>query len=304
MTAVLFAVIVIAWGFSWFAIHLQIGTVPPEISIFWRFALSAVLMWLLLAVTGRLRRLDLRQHGWFALMGASLFGLNFVLIYSATQHIASGIVSVVFTMATIFNAFNQWALLKIAPKPRTLAGAAFGIVGIALLFADQIAGLGRDHGAALGIALAAAGTYVFSLGNLASVGAVKAGADLPNAVARGMTWGTLFLGIYGLARGHGFPIALTPTYLGSLVYLAVVASVIGFLAYLSLVARVGADRAAYSTVLFPLIALVVSTFLESYAWTLHALVGLALILIGNVVIFVRTPSRTAAPPPMGKTRRA
>jgi drug/metabolite transporter (DMT)-like permease len=141
----------------------------------------------------------------------------------------------------------------------------------------------------LGIGLALTGTYVFSLGNLISTRATADGADLPNAIARGMTWGSAFVGALALARGLPLVIDPTPRYLLSLLYLAIPASVLGFFAYLSLVARVGADRAAYATVLFPVIALAVSTLLEGYVWTRWALAGLPLVLLGNLVIFGRWP---------------
>lgn len=291
MTAFLFAVIVTAWGFTWYAIRVQVEMISPELSIFWRFAAAALVMWLLLALLRKLEAVPLRRHRWFAIMGASLFGLNFVLIYSASQHIASGIVSVVFTMATVFNAFNQWVFFGKRPTARALAGAALGIGGIALLFGETFTHLEASGETALGVGLALAGTYVFSLGNLVSVRATATGTGLPNAVARGMTWGTFFMGIYLLATGHSFATPVTPAFFWSLAYLAIPGSVIGFMAYLSLVKRVGPDRAAYATVLFPLVALVVSTILEGYHWTPGAIAGLPLILLGNVVIFARFPQR-------------
>ncbi|HLI12866.1 MAG TPA: DMT family transporter [Alphaproteobacteria bacterium] len=289
MTALLFATIVLAWGFTWFAIKLQLGAVPMEVSIFWRFAVATALLALGLAATKRLKPVPLAQHRWLAAMGMCLFTLNFLLIYAATQYIASGVVSVVFTLATIFNAFNQWLFLGRRPGPRALLGGALGITGLALLFGEELARIEAGAAAGLGIGLALLGTYVFSLGNLASLRATAGGVDLPNAVLRGMGWGTCFLAFYLLVRGDSFRPALTAIYLGSLAYLAVVGSVVGFLAYLSLVARVGADRAAYATVLFPLVALSVSTLLEGYAWTPLAVAGLPLILLGNVVIFARLP---------------
>jgi drug/metabolite transporter (DMT)-like permease len=291
MTAFLFAVIVIAWGFTWYAIRVQVGMIAPELSLFWRFAAAALVMWLILAATRRLEAVPLRRHRWFAIMGASLFGLNFVLIYTASQHIASGIVSVVFTMATVFNAFNQWAFFGKRPTARALAGAVLGIGGIALLFGETFTHLDASGETVLGVGLALAGTYVFSLGNLVSVRATATGTGLPNAVARGMTWGTFFMAVYLLATGHSFATPMTPAFFWSLAYLAIPGSVIGFMAYLSLVKRVGPERAAYATVLFPLVALAVSTVLEGYHWTPGAIAGLPLILLGNVVIFARLPLR-------------
>lgn len=287
MTPFLFIVVVIAWSFSWFALKLQLGIVPIEVSVFWRFLFAALVMWAGLAVTGRIRPARWRDHGWFAATGLGLFCVNFVLMYAATQYIASGVSSVVFTLATVFNAFNQWMFLGRRPEARALVGAALGVGGVALLFGDAFSTLDRGSNTALGMAMALGATYAFSLGNLASMRAAATGVDLPNSVARGMTWGAAFLGLAALVEGKPFIIDPSPVYIGSLAYLALIASVAAFLAYLSLIRRIGADRAAYTTVLCPAIALAISSVLENYTWTAAAAIGFPLILAGNIVIFSR-----------------
>lgn len=293
MTALLFIVVILAWGFSWFAITLQLGLVPPEVAIFHRFVLAAALLGIGLVLTRRFHPARLAQHRRFAVLGATLFGLNFLLIYFATQHIASGVVSVVFTASTIFNAFNQWAFFGTRPQARVVAGAICGMTGIGLLFASEWAGVTGRPESAVGIAFALGGTYAFSLGNLASVRAASDGTDLPNITLRGMCWGAFFLGLFALLRGQSFALDYSWRYLGGLVYLAVPGSVLAFLAYLALIARTGPAKAAYVTVLFPLVALTVSTFAEGYVWTTAAIIGLPLILLGNLIIFARLPARQA-----------
>lgn len=287
MTALLYAAVVLAWGFTWFATKLQLGPVAAEISICWRFLLAAALLWSVLFATGRARRVPLRRHLWLAAMGLCLFGLNFLLTYSAIEHVTSGVAAVVFTMVTVFNPLNLWIFHRRAPSARVLIGAALGILGTALLFGEELGRSRVSGGAAAGIALQLAGAYVFSLGNLASMRATAEGTDLPNAVARGMLWGAAFFALLALVRGRDFALDLSPGYLLSLAYLAVVGSAVGLLAYLSLVGRVGADRAAYATVLYPAVALAVSTLLEGYVWTPWALSGVPLVLLGSVVIFRR-----------------
>ncbi|EPN68465.1 membrane protein, partial [Pseudomonas syringae pv. actinidiae ICMP 19096] len=49
--------------------------------------------------------------------------------------------------------------------------------------------------------------------------------------------------------------------------------------------RMGPERAAYCTVLFPIVALNISTWVEGYQWTLAALLGLVLVMAGNVLVF-------------------
>lgn len=285
MTPFLFAILIVSWGFSWYAIKLQLGVVAPEVSVCYRFALAALVMWAGLALAGRLQSARWSDHRRFALMGFFLFGLNFMLMYEATHYVTSGVVAVLFSTASVFNVANQWLWLGQRPKPRVLLGATLGIVGIGLVFGREMIHLGATQGTALGVLLALCGTLSFSIGNILSARLRAARVDMPNTVARGMTYSTAYFAVYTLIRGDSFGFDLSASYVLSLAYLAIVGSVIAFLAYLSLIGRVGADRAAYATVFFPLVALGVSTVFEGYEWTGVALLGLVLIFLGNIVIF-------------------
>lgn len=286
MNASLFTLVVFVWGLTWYAIRLQLGPAPAETSIFWRFLVASAIMWIGLAVTRRLKRVPLRAHLWFAALGVALFSCNFLFFYNAERFVASGVVSVVFAMASAFNVFNQWLFNGVRPTGRTVLGALLGVAGVAFLFADQLAATVAGGGSAIGLLLSIGGAYCFSLGNLASRPAAKAAGDLPNAIARGMTWGAALLAVVVAARGLSFAPSTEPVYVGALLYLAAMGSALGFLAYLALVARIGPVRAAYTTVLSPVIALAVSSLLEGYQWSPWALIGAPLILVGNVVIFL------------------
>ncbi len=300
MQAALFATVALSWGLTWYAIRLQLGPTPDVVAIFWRFLISAALLWPVLLAFGQARRARVRQHRWFALMGLCLFSGNFMMIYGSEHDVPSGLVSVVFCMSTVFNAFNMWIFEGVRPGRRVLLGSALGVAGVALLFAEQIlqAGLfGAAGGSAAtlrGVGLALGGTYAFSLGNLVSRHATADGTSLPNAFVRAMSWGVVFLGLATLAAGHGFAAPLTPSWTGALAYLVLIGTLAGFGAYLSLVARIGPARAAYVTVVSPLIALTLSSLLEGYAWSVSAMLGVPLILLGNLVIFA--PVRPAASP--------
>jgi drug/metabolite transporter (DMT)-like permease len=132
-----------------------------------------------------------------------------------------------------------------------------------------------------------AGTTFFCLGNMISTLIQRRGVPLLSAVAWGMTYGAAFMALVSLARGHSFAIEPTTKYVASLLLLAVGASVIAFSCYLTLLRRIGAARAGYSTVLFPIVALAVSTAFEGYAWTPLAILGVALALTGNVLVLRR-----------------
>ena len=139
--------------------------------------------------------------------------------------------------------------------------------------------------AAYGLGLALLGTLCFSAGNMLSSLQQKAGLKPLTTNAWGMLYGASMLAVYCALRGIPFEMEWNTRYIGSLLYLVIPGSVIGFTAYLTLVGRMGPERAAYCTVLFPLVALNVSAFAEGYQWTPPALAGLVLVMLGNVLVF-------------------
>ncbi len=289
MSALLLFVVVISWGFSWYAIELQLGDVPPLVSIFYRFVLAAALLIALLAVSGRLRFIPWRRHGLLLALGFCLFSMNFFSFYLAAEYFPSGLLSVIFATAAIMGAFNQRLFFGKALSGRILLGAVLGVVGLTLLSWDSIAE--ADIAVPwLYVALPFAGTYLFSLGNILSA-RLSRDYDLPNLVAHGMVYGALVCFVLCLAAGLPFPMPSGAFYWGSLLYLAGIASVVAFLTYLSLVNREGPARAAYATVLFPIVAMLVSTWLEGFVWTAAAAAGLLLALGGTVLVFSRPAVR-------------
>ena len=107
-----------------------------------------------------------------------------------------------------------------------------------------------------------------------------------------MAYGALFIFVFSILSSTPFVIDTDIRFIGSLLFLALFASAIGFGCYLTLVGRIGPENAAYATVLFPIVALALSTWFESYAWQGRTLVGVSLVLIGNVVVLAR-PSTVA-----------
>jgi len=290
MDKLLFAIVVVAWGLTWYAIHLQVGT-PPDVAIFWRFLLSAFVLGGFMGVTGRWKRVPAVAWGWIAGLGLCLFSCNFLAIYGSEAFLPSGTVSVIFSLATVFNIANLWLFFRVFPNLKTLCGGVCGVAGVVFLAVGQGSLGGSGAVPLMGIGLALLGTGLFSLGNMASRKVAACGVDTFNAVVRGMVVGTVVLAGVIVLRGDGFVLPHQGAWIGGLLYLALVGSVIAFMAYLSLVARIGADKAAYSTILSPVIALTVSSFLEHVFWNLTTLLGIGLILCGNLIVFAKLPGR-------------
>ncbi|MGX9741570.1 DMT family transporter [Pseudocitrobacter corydidari] len=290
MNALLYILVVAIWGTTWIAIFLQQGPVPATVSIFWRFAIASVTMLTILLLARRLRRLALRDHLFCILQGCCVFGFNFWCFYTAASWINTGLESVIFSMAVLFNAINSFLFFRQMPPGRFYLAALLGLVGIITLFWDDLQASGLSSTMLPGILLSALGTYGFSLGNMLSIRHQRRGLETLTTNSWAMLYGTLIIGAIALLRGDNFTPQWTTSYLGALFYLAIFGSVIAFGAYFTLVGRIGASNAAYSTLLFPLVALTLSTLYEGYQWHANAIIGLVLILVGNLVMFARVPA--------------
>ncbi|WP_323117879.1 DMT family transporter [Burkholderia alba] len=285
MNLFLYAVTVLIWGTTWIAIKWQLGSVPPPVSIAWRFWLAAAVLFALLRVLRRPIRPPREAWRYLVAQGITLFCINFLCFYYAEQTVPSGLVAVVFSLAPLLNAINGRLFLGRPLQPSALLGALLGLVGIGCLFFQQMASHLGEHAIWQGLAIALAGTMCFSAGNLLSSRMQSMGLHPLATNGWAMLIGAAVLTAGSALAGLPFTLDPDPRYLGALVYLAVPGSVIGFTAYLTLVGRIGPERAAYCTVLFPIVALSVSTLFEGYRWSPLAVLGLALVVAGNLVAF-------------------
>lgn len=290
MNALLYCLVVVIWGTTWIAIYLQQGPVAAPVSIFWRFAVATALMMIIMLARGKLRSLSLRDHLFCLLQGSCVFCFNFWCFYTAAAWINTGLESVIFSMAVLFNAVNSFFFFGQKPPLRFYCAAALGLTGIVTLFWHDLMSSGFSGSLLLGIGLSALGTYGFSLGNMISLRHQKKGLEVMTTNSWAMLYGTLLIATIALLRGDNFTPQWTFSYLGALLYLAVFGSVVAFGAYFTLVGRIGPSNAAYSTLLFPLVALSFSTVYEGYSWQMNAVAGLVLILVGNLVMFARPPA--------------
>ncbi|EQB7864870.1 DMT family transporter [Citrobacter amalonaticus] len=290
MNALLYCLVVVIWGTTWIAIYLQQGPVAAPVSIFWRFAVATALMMLIMQIRGKLRTLSLRDHLFCLLQGSCVFCFNFWCFYTAAAWINTGLESVIFSMAVLFNTVNSFFFFGQKPPLRFYCAAALGLTGIVTLFWQDLMNSGFSGSLLLGIGLSAQGTFGFSLGNMISLRHQKKGLEVMTTNSWAMLYGTLLIATIALLRGDNFTPQWTFSYIGALLYLAVFGSVIAFGAYFTLVGRIGASNAAYSTLLFPLVALSFSTVYEGYSWQVNAVAGLILILVGNLVMFARPPA--------------
>jgi drug/metabolite transporter (DMT)-like permease len=169
-------------------------------------------------------------------------------------------------------------------NPRIVAGAVIGILGVAFLFGPKVFAADGQAGTLTGVLLMLLSILIFSTGNMLSAAFQEKGLPVLSANAWSMLYGTAFLTILALVQGKQFIIEWTPTYVLSILWLAIAGTAIGFFTYVTLIGRIGTARTAYITVVMPLVALVLSTFFEGYVWTIYAFFGVALVLVGNAIV--------------------
>jgi drug/metabolite transporter (DMT)-like permease len=292
MNIMLYLAVVLIWGTTWIAIFLQqeAANTPVLVAVLWRFLLASVLMLVILKLIKRLRPLDKQDHLFCLLQGCCVFGFNFVCFYHAAAWISSGLESVIFSMAVLYNALNSWIFFRQRPPFRLLPAAVLGLGGIVALFWHDIQAAHPAPQLLWGVGLSALGTLGFSFGNMISTRHQRRQRDVLTTNSYAMFYGAIMMAILALLNGDSLAPTFNLQWLGSMSYLAIFGSVLGFGAYFTLVGRIGASQAAYSTLLFPLVALTLSTIYEGYQWHDNAIVGLVMILMGNMVMFVRWPT--------------
>ena len=280
----LFATCVLIWGSTWLAITFQLGTVAPEISVGYRFITAAIVLFVYCRRRGLNLHFAPRQHVDFLLFGASMFCISYIFVYYAETYIVSGIVAVAYSASPLLNMLMARALFSTPMTMRVATGAMFGLFGIVCVFWHEFANLSTSRNAELGAVLTLLSVVFSSAGSMAATRIQARGYSTWSSMAWGMLYGGVMALVIGAALGKPLVFEATAGYIGSLLYLAIFGSVITFACYLTLMARIGVARAAYVGVMVPIVALTVSFFFEKFAWGWLTTLGVALSVVGNIVI--------------------
>lgn len=288
-----FILITLIWGSTWIVIRDQIGSVPPTWSVAYRFTIAAAGMFAYALASGASLRIGREGHALAILFGVPQFFLNFNFVYAAEHYITSGLVAVVFALLLVPNAALSTVFLKHRLSGRFIAGSAVAVLGVALLFVQELRANAAHPGQVLlGIGCTLLGVLSASVANvLQATGRLKARPIAP-MVAWGMTYGVICNAVTAFIL-YGPPVAEARAgYWIGLVYLGLFASALAFTLYFSIIRLVGPARAAYSSVIVPVIAMGLSTAFEGYHWSKFAVAG-GLLALAGLLIALRTGSRPA-----------
>ncbi len=295
----LYVITVLIWGSTWLAIEYQLGVVPPEISVVYRFSGAAALLFGWSRVRGLPLRFPLRVHGWFVLLGLLLFCLNYVFTYRAQVYITSALTAILFCAMVWLNILNARLFFGMRAGLRVQAGALLGMTGIIVLFVPRMGGLTLSDEVFRGAALALAGAFIASLGNMVSQKAQRLQLPVIQSNAWGMFYGAAASAALAMIEGREFVFDISAAYVVSLLYLTVFGTIVAFGAYLTLLGRIGAHKAGYVVVMFPLVALALSVLFEGLKVDAPLLIGAGLVVAGNLFVLSPAPNgrrlrRTAA----------
>lgn len=288
-----FAAVTLIWGSTWIVITGQLGTVPPTWSVTYRFVIAGVAMLLWAAITRQPLRLDARGVGFAALMGAFQFALNFNFVYRAEMHVTSGLVAVVFALLLVPNAVLARIFLGQKLGRQLVIGSLIAMAGVALLFLHEIR---RDPAASgevyLGIGLTLFGVLSASIANVMQATDTAKRYPMATMLGWAMLLGAAMDGTFAWIT-TGPPVFDTRlTYVAGVLYLGLLGSAVSFPLYFNVLRTIGPAKAAYSSVIIPVLAMLLSTVFEGYRWSWLAAAGALLAGAGLVLALrARRPNR-------------
>jgi len=280
----LYIVTVLVWGSTWLAIEFQLGEVDIAASVAYRFMISAILMWAYCLWAKVPLSFGRRDHAYIVLLAAFNFSLNYAVIYSSQRYLSSAMTSIAFSTMLLMNIVNTRLFFGTRIAPKTYLGALLGIAGIVALFWHDLASFRDGSSALFGLGLVLTSALIASLGNMVSVRNSNAGMDVFAVNAWGMLYGALILSAWVLLSDAQFTFSSSQSYVFSLLYLSIFGTVIAFASYYVLLKEMGPERASYVIVLFPVVAVSLSSLFEGFEWRSNTILGFALVLLGNAII--------------------
>lgn len=252
------------------------------VSVGYRFFLAG----LLLLGYCKLRNISLeftrREHVLMAIQGFLLFSNNYWLVYVAEIYLTSGLVAVGFSTLIFFNIFLAAIFLKQKVSKRVFFGALCGLLGTAIIYKPELEVLSFADDSFKGLVYCFLGVLFASSGNVMSAFNQQKKLPVIQTNAFGMFYGAIYMLVIGAISGKPFVFDTSLPYVVSLFYLTIFGSIIAFTSYLTLIGRVGAGKGAYVILSVPIVAIFLSVLFEGYHLTWYSIIGISLIVGGNV----------------------
>lgn len=279
-----YATVVLIWGTTWFGIHTQVNGTAPHVGVALRMAAASLIFLAIAAVTRQSLRLSAAQLKLVGIQGFCFFGLNYLAVYAGTQYLTSGVVAVIISVTVPLNLFVEWAIYGVRPRWGSIAAATVGMCGITLVFSGELRGALTGQGAWSGASLVIGAAALVAIGNVVSARLMQARLSWVWVNALGMAVGATAVLAWGWLTGADWILELSPAWLTGYAYLVLIGSVGAFGIYMKILPTIGTTAGAYTTVLSPVVALLISALFEGFELQPTVYAGVALLLLGHTLL--------------------
>ena len=281
---ILFLITLFCWSPTWYLIKFQLGYVDPLVSVFYRFLIAAIIIFIYLVIKNKNLKFSINHHFWFLFFGTCLYSINYVFFYLSNTYLISAFPAIVFSTVVIMNILGEKFYFKKKPSLKTLIGATIGMIGIIIIFNDEIFNFSLSEGTHVGLFLALIGTFCASTGNMVHQRNLNNNFPAIQTIAYAMLYGSLVTLFVTQIRGAELLFENSVSYISSLLYLSIFGSIFAFVSYLKLLEKVGPGRAGYVGVVMPVLALMISTIFEKLEWQIDLIIGLPILIIGAILV--------------------
>lgn len=285
-----YAAVVLIWGTTWYGIHTQVNGTSPHVGVALRMAAASLIFFVIAVVARQPLRLSTAHYKLIGVQGLCFFGLNYLAVYAGSQYLTSGVVAVIISVTVPLNLFVEWLISGARPRLALIMAAAVGMCGISLVFSGELAGALGDRGAVWGAFLVVVGAALVAVGNVVSARLMSARLSWVSVNALGMAVGSTAVLTWGVVSGAAWELELDASWLAGYAYLVAIGSVAAFGIYMKILPAVGSTAGAYTTVLSPVVALMISALLEGFELRPTIYLGVILLLLGHTLLITQRAS--------------
>ena len=286
-TALYFLICSAIWGLTWIAIKFQIQAVDSTVAVFYRFIFATAVMFGLCYFNKTNLKYTAADHIRFGLQGLFMFCLNFIVTYWASSMATSALVALAFTSLIFFNMFGARIFFKTPFENKVVWGAILSLLGMGFITLNEYQHIVSEPLSIWGFLLSLMATLAASCGNLISTKNRQLKIPILSNNAFSMLYGSIITLVYCLTMNKNFHVDTSVPFWISFIYLSIFGTVVSFWSYLKLIDAVGPSKAAFTSVVSPVIALVVSTLYEGFSWNIYLLFGVVFCIAGNLVALVK-----------------
>jgi len=296
-----FLLITLIWSSTWIVIKDQLGggqtnAVPYVWSVSYRFFIAGAAMMAIARLKGESLTLGRGEYVLAAMLGTLQFVVNYNFVYASELYITSGLAAVVFALLVVPNAALAWIFFGQRVSGRFALGSAVAMAGVGLLFVQEMRQAAASTEAVLtGLGFVLVAVLAASISNVMQLMPAIRARPVAALLGWAMLYGALLDASFAWIFVGPPVVEARLGYWIGLLYLGLVASALAFWLYYEIIRKIGPAKAAYSSVLIPIIAMAISTLAEGYLWSALALAG-GVLGIAGLVIALKAGRAPPGPP--------